>query len=35
MWLKVIKTNGDVIRIPNQWLDFPVIVGIIDPAVLF
>jgi len=30
LWLKVAKTNGDVIRIPNQWLDFPVIVGIID-----
>ena len=30
LWLKIVKTNGDVIRIPNQWLDFPVIVGIID-----
>lgn len=30
LWLKVVKTNGDVIRVPNQWLDFPVIVGIID-----
>ena len=30
LWLKIVKTNGDVIRIPNQWLEFPVIVGIID-----
>lgn len=30
LWLKVVKTNGEVIRVSNQWRDFPVIVGIID-----
>ncbi|MCZ2391078.1 MAG: hypothetical protein LC113_08380 [Acidobacteria bacterium] len=30
LWLKVVKANGDVIRIPNQWLGFPEIAQIID-----
>jgi len=30
LWLKVVKANGEAIRIPNQWLDFPEVVRIID-----